>query len=140
MNAPSVFNFFRPGYTPPQSQAAALNLVAPEMQLASETSAMGYANFIASVLNDGWGQWNSSANRYDLQFDLSQWDSVASSPSQLLATMSTLLLGQALPDDARAEAEAALTDMPASTTTQKRKRTQAAILLVCVSPSFMVQQ
>jgi hypothetical protein len=32
MLAPSVFNFWRPGYTPPNSDLAASGLVAPELQ------------------------------------------------------------------------------------------------------------
>jgi uncharacterized protein (DUF1800 family) len=55
LNAPSVFNFFRPGYKPAQSQLATRQLVSPEMQLTSETSVLGYAQFMATILDSGWG-------------------------------------------------------------------------------------
>jgi len=55
--SPTVFNFFRPGYTPPGSaiSKAPGNLVAPEMQLINETSAAGYINFMREVLVVGIG-------------------------------------------------------------------------------------
>ena len=54
-NAPSVFNFFRPGYTPTQSQASARQLVAPEMQLVNEASIPGYVNAVQDLLINGIG-------------------------------------------------------------------------------------
>lgn len=139
MRAPSVFNFFRPGYRPPQSQLPA-DMVAPEMQITSETSVLSYANFVASVLQSGWGWWDTGSSAFDIQFDLSEWHNQASDPAALLSAMATRLLGKSLPDDIQAEAIAALTAMPASTTQQRRQRIQAAILLVAVSPTFIIQQ
>lgn len=49
-NASSVFNFYRPGYIPPQSALGDAGLASPEMQIANETSAIACVNFIASVL------------------------------------------------------------------------------------------
>lgn len=53
--SPSVFNFFRPGYTPPQSLVAAQHLVAPEMQLVNETTVTGYVNAVLDLLSNGIG-------------------------------------------------------------------------------------
>ena len=44
LQSPSVFNFFRPGYVPPQSEAGRAGLVVPEMQIASETTVASYLN------------------------------------------------------------------------------------------------
>lgn len=139
MRAPSVFNFFRPGYRPPQSRLPA-DMVAPEMQITSETSVLSYANFVSSVLQAGWGWWDTTSSAFDIQFDFSEWNSQATEPAALISAISTRLLGKSLPDDVQAEAVAAVTAMPASTTQQLRQRIQAAILLVAVSPSFIVQQ
>ncbi len=48
--APSVFNFYRPGYVPPQSALGDAGLVSPEMQLANETSTIGWVNFVARLV------------------------------------------------------------------------------------------
>ncbi len=48
--SPSVFNFYRPGYVPPQSPLGDAGLVAPEMQLHNETAAIGWVNYITRFL------------------------------------------------------------------------------------------
>ncbi len=139
MRAPSVFNFFRPGYRPPQS-AMAIGLVAPEAQIATETTALGYANFVSSILESGWGEWSNAKAHNDVQFDFSPWTPLATKPSDLIDAIAKRLLGQTLDSNTRATAIAAITGMPVTTDTHKRQRVQAAVLLVSVSPAFMVQQ
>ena len=139
MRAPSVFNFFRPGYQPPQGQFADEDLVAPEMQITNETSVLGYANFISTILAQGWS-WDDTRRQFDVQFDLSQWNSNVASPADLVQSVSEKLLGHVLPDDVRLEAEAAISTMPATNATQRKQRIQAAILLVALSPSFIIRQ
>ena len=53
--APSVFNFYRPGYVPPRTEFGRAEpgespLVAPEMQIVNETSTIGWVNFMADFL------------------------------------------------------------------------------------------
>lgn len=140
MRAPSVFNFFRPGYRPPQSRIGDAGLVAPEMQITSETSVLFYANAIAQFLDIGGGDWNAVTTNWDIHFDLSQWNSQVDSPAALVDSVAKTLLGQSLPADVMSEAVASITAMPSSTTRQRRQRIQAAILMTAVSPSFLVQQ
>lgn len=44
MRAPSVFNFYRPGYVAPRTPLSAAGKVAPEFQITTETSVPGYVN------------------------------------------------------------------------------------------------
>jgi uncharacterized protein (DUF1800 family) len=44
LRAPSVFNFYRPGYVAPRTALAPLGKVAPEFQITTETSVPGYVN------------------------------------------------------------------------------------------------
>ena len=46
LRSPSVFNFFRPGYVPPNSALGSASLVAPEFQIANESSVVGFINFM----------------------------------------------------------------------------------------------
>lgn len=48
--SPSVFNFYRPGYVPPQTEFGNRGFVAPEMQIVNETSTIGWVNFMADFL------------------------------------------------------------------------------------------
>jgi len=140
MRSPSVFNFFRPGYSPPQTRMGNAKLVAPEMQITNETSVVAYANFVSAILRDGWGQWRSESNQLDIQFDTSAFNTQVSSGSSLIDAVAQTLLGAPLPADTRALAATALDAMPASTDGQKKQRIRAAILLTAVSPGFTVQQ
>ena len=54
MRSASVFNFFRPRYTPPVTELARRGLVAPELQITDETSIAGYLNFVAIYVDRGW--------------------------------------------------------------------------------------
>jgi uncharacterized protein (DUF1800 family) len=58
LRAPSVFNFYRPGYVPPNTAIATAGLVAPEFQLIGETAVAGYTNFMQSVIQSGVGTGN----------------------------------------------------------------------------------
>ena len=53
LQSPSVFNFFRPGYVPPNTAIATAEKQAPEFQLLNESSTAGYINFMQSVTRKG---------------------------------------------------------------------------------------
>jgi len=53
LRSPTVFNFFRPGYVPPNTAIATAEKQAPEFQLLNESSTAGYINFMESVTRNG---------------------------------------------------------------------------------------
>jgi uncharacterized protein (DUF1800 family) len=53
LRSASVFNFFRPGYVPPNTEIASGGKQAPEFQLLNETTAAGYVNFMQRVTRSG---------------------------------------------------------------------------------------
>ncbi|RZL02869.1 MAG: DUF1800 domain-containing protein [Rubrivivax sp.] len=145
MRAPSVFNFFRPGYKPPQTELSDQDLVAPEMQITNETSVLGYANYIIQMLDYGWGQFNNSTQRIDMRFDLSSFDALvdkptAASPQQLVTAVAQRMLGGAPSSELNALMLTGIGKMPNVNATDRRRRVQSAILMVAVSPQFIVQQ
>jgi uncharacterized protein (DUF1800 family) len=140
MRSPSVFNFYRPGYRPPQTQIAEQGLVAPEMQITTETTVLGYANFVAGILENGWGESSGSPAARDIQFDFTSWTSLSTNPEELMDAVATRMIGRPLDAAARSPAIAALQAMPATSSYQKRQRIQAAILMVAVSPEFVIQK
>lgn len=145
MAAPSVFNFYRPGYKPAQSGLSGQNLLAPEMQLATETSVVGYANFVAKALDQGWGLVHPATGKPDIQFDLSSFVALddtahASRPSPMVDALARQLTGSLLPTTINEQVLAAVSPMPRATALEKRRRAAAAVLLIAVSPVFLVQQ
>jgi uncharacterized protein (DUF1800 family) len=150
--APSVFNFFRPGYTPPGGEAAALGLTLPEMQIDHESSAAGSTNYLLGVLDKGAGLkgFTNTAKRLDLQLDLTAAAALADQPTALVEQVSALLLGESASTTLKAEVAAAVSSvnlpkLQASGANQalvakaRLNRARVAIALVLASPDFIVQ-
>lgn len=145
LRAPSVFNYFRPGYQPPNTALMAKGLVAPELQTTSESSVLGYANFVAFILANGWGPYNSGTLLNDIHFDYSSLlpmvdQPSVTSPQQLVTEVSKRLLGGAAPKALNDRMVAALGALPNSTVLDRKRRAAMAILMIAVSPSFITQQ
>ena len=145
LRSPSVFNFYRPGFKPPRSQLGTLQLVAPEMQITNETSVLGYANFVTTMLDQGWGESNPQTGKPDIQFNLTALQALddgtdQARPQRLVDEVARRLLGNTLGTSVNERVVTAVGAMPRSTAQQKRRRAAAAIALVAVSPSYIVQQ
>jgi len=150
MRAPSVFNFYRPGYVPPGTQAAAAGLAAPEMQLAQETSAAGYVNYMRDGVQQGVGAFaGAPLNRRDIQPDYSAELALAATPAALVDRVDDKLGGGSLPAALKTEITNAITSIAipvlnATASNQKqvddakRARVNAAVFLTLVSPEFQV--
>lgn len=63
LRSPSVFNFFRPGYVPPNTAIAEADLVAPEFQITSESSVIGFLNFFQRLLEGSVGDLTAESRK-----------------------------------------------------------------------------
>lgn len=145
LGAPSVFNFYRPGYQAPRTALGDQGLLAPEMQITTETSVVGYAHFVARALSQGWGRNHPSTGRPDIQFDFSSFMALdnaeqARRPQALVDAMALQLLGRKLPSTLNEQVLAAIGAMPHGNTTALRRRAVATAVLIAVSPPFLIQQ
>jgi uncharacterized protein (DUF1800 family) len=126
LRSPSVFNFFRPGYVPP-----ALGVVAPEFQIVNETSVVGYANFMQSVISKGIG---------DVKADYSTLLPLADNVPALVDEINLVLAAGQLSADTVALIRNAVTSMATGTDAARANRVYAALTLVMASPEFIVQK
>ena len=149
MRSPSVFNFFRPGYIAPGTQATAAGLVVPEMQLVHETTAAGYVNFMRDNVGSGVGAFNAGLNRREMQGDFTAELALADRPTELVALANRKLMYGSMPAALASEIEGAVTSITIPATTgsnqaaidsAKRNRVNTALLLTLVSPEFQVQK
>jgi len=62
LRSPSVFNFFRPGYVPPNTAIADAGKQAPEFQLLNETTTAGYINFMQWMTRWGYNDVKPTYN------------------------------------------------------------------------------
>ena len=148
----SVFNFYRPGYVPPGTQTASRGLVAPELQIASETSAAGWVNYMRDNIASGVGATNGTVNgvvrnRRDIQPDFAAELALAGDPAALVDRVTARLTYGAAGADLKTLITNAVTaiSIPALTPTNqaqvdaaRRNRVNAAILLTVASPEFQV--
>ncbi len=156
MRSPSVFNFYRPGYVAPGTGAASRSLQSPEMQIAHETTAAGYVNYMRDNIASGVGSFNGTVgtvvrNRRDLQANLSAELALTGDPAALVDQVLGKLTYGNTSAALRTEVINAVTSitLPALTSNgsnqatvdaAKRSRVNAALLLVVASPEYQVQQ
>lgn len=137
LRAPSVFNFFRPGYVPSGSSTAASSLVAPELQLVNESTAPAYVNFMQRVIAGQEYRTNDLAVPYTDEI------AVAHDAGKLLDRLDLLLTGGQLSADSRSLIKAGLEATvvsEASDAAAKLRRVQTAVLLVMAAPEYLVQR
>ncbi len=147
MRSPSVFNFYRPGYVAPGTASAARALTAPELQIAHETSAAGYVNYMRDAVAQGVGASNTIAGvaRRDIQADLAAELALAGDAAALAERVFARLLPHTtVSDELRNDVVAAVGSIAIPATgnpaTAQRNRVNAAILLTLVSAEFQVQR
>ncbi len=140
MYSPSVFNFFRPGYIPPNSRVGTAGLTAPEAQIINETSIAGYLNYMRGVVTSGIG--TSTNNIRDIQADYNAELALAGNPDALVDRVSLLLTAGKLSASTRANVLAAVSSVSVGTTTaatDQRNRVNLAIYLIMASPEYVFQ-
>ena len=129
--APSVFNFFRPGYVPPNSGVANAALVAPEFQLANESSVVGYINFMQRAVGSGVGEVKAD---YALLLPL------ADLAQPLLNELNLVLAAGLISAGNLSLLAGAIDTMPAGTDAARQNRIYAAVTLVLAAPEFLIQK
>ncbi len=133
MRSPSVFNFYRPGYVPPNTAMASAGKVAPEFQITTETSVAGYLNFMQSAISNTSGLFSS-----DVKANYVAWLPLAGDPAALAAEANLLLAANQLGADRVGLIRAAIAAMPSTTETQRLNRVYAVLLLTLAAPEFLV--
>ncbi|MHA6723790.1 DUF1800 domain-containing protein [Sphingomonas sp. RS2018] len=123
-HAPSVFNFFRPGYTPPGSAIATLGLVAPEFQIANEQSIISYVNFMHRLVSTGVG---------DVKADYSSLSSKVGNSQALVDELNLVLCAGQLTATTVSTIRSAV-DSASGTD----NRIWTAVLLTLAAPEFLV--
>ncbi len=130
-HAPSVFNWFRPGYTPPGTTVSTKGLVAPEFQLANEPSVIAYVNYMQTLIANGAGE---AKPNYDALTPL------ATDSAALLAELNLVLAANQIGATTITQMKTALDTISVATNAGITNRVGAAILLVMASPEYLVQR
>lgn len=139
LRAPSVFNFFRPGYVPPNTALSA-GKVAPEFQIVNESSVGGYLNYMMGVISNGVGDTPSELRAtYARELPLANSPSAAA-PSALVERLNLLLCAGQLSATTVAAITNTVGTMASSSDSNKRNRVCAAVLMVMACAEYLVQK
>lgn len=131
LRAPSVFNFYRPGYVPPHTAMASLGLVAPEFQITNESTVVGYANFLLRVLPFGGA---------GILPDYTRWLADADDVPRLVDRLNLYLSGRTLSSDSVATIVTGVQAITGTSANERLNRVVAAFFLVMCAPEYLVQR
>lgn len=144
LTSPSVFNFFRPGYTPPNTRVGAAGLVAPEFQIVDEVTVAGYLNTMQATINAGIGQTVNGAR--DVLPNYAAEIALANDPNALADRMDLLLMNGRMSSTTRTRIVQAVSAVNVPTaagtaqTTALTNRAKLAIYMTMASPEYLVQR
>jgi uncharacterized protein (DUF1800 family) len=127
----SVFNFFRPGYVPPNSAIGTAGMVAPEFQITNESTVVGYINFMQNVISRGVGE---------VKGDYSALMPLANTAQALLDEINLVLAAGQLSSATITLIKGAIDSMKSDTDSARLNRIYAALVMVMASPEFIVQK
>jgi hypothetical protein len=126
--SPSVFNFFRPGYTPPNTAIATAGLVAPEFQITNEQTVVAYVNYMQSLIVNGAG---------DFRADYGAILALAGDSAALVDEVNLLIAAGQLSSATVSSIRAAVDSIAATGTAGPANRVYTAILLTLASPDYL---
>jgi uncharacterized protein (DUF1800 family) len=134
LRSPSVFNFFRPGYIPPNTEIATAAKQAPEFQILNETTSAGYIN---------WMQWTLRYPYNDVTPNYSALLPIAHDIDAVLAWLNLRLTANQLSSDTLSTIRGlmpvfAITQ--ASTNEAKLNMLSTVAFMITVCPEYLVQK
>ncbi|MEE4297942.1 MAG: DUF1800 domain-containing protein [Pseudomonadales bacterium] len=133
LRAPSVFNFYLPIYAPPGPVSDA-GLVAPELQIVTDSTVVGWANLVASMLF-GPTSVQTPEGFAQIGLDLLEWEALASDPEALLDRIDAVLTYGTMSDATRQSILTVLEPIRDDPGISAR----VALYLALVSPDYVVE-
>ncbi|MEM9421335.1 MAG: DUF1800 domain-containing protein [Pseudomonadota bacterium] len=141
--SPSVFNFYRPGYVAPSSATGEAGLTAPELQIVSEASHVGYVNFMSRFIRDDTPEFEGATGD-EFKPNYTEEVALAHDPRTLLDRLDTLLTYGLLTEEVRNRITGVLNEIPIregeDEEDDRKTRVHLAILMVTTSPEYLTQR
>jgi uncharacterized protein (DUF1800 family) len=135
--APSVFNFYRPGFIAAGTETGEAELTAPEFQISNATSVVGYPNFL-SLYAFGRSPQLDETRPVAYRADYAEQASLAHTPAALLDNLDRLLTHGTLQEETRSRITEVLESLPAVTEEDRQRRARVASVMVMTAPEYIV--
>jgi uncharacterized protein (DUF1800 family) len=145
LNSPTVFGFYRPDY----ALQAQSQLVAPQFQLISPNSVLGWTNFVDDLLYTWHNNGNGLASKPNIaeaigtRLNFSDFLNDANDPEKLVARLGFLLTGNLLSEPEKKVVIAAVKqviNVPNKQNSVQLDRVRVASYLLLTSSSFQVMR
>lgn len=139
LRSPSVFNFFKPNFSPTNSALSLQSKVAPELQICDESSVAAYINFIKSVIETGipiYNDWRVPEITVSYGAELT----LVEQPAELVNRLNRLLCAGQMTLTTRTLITDALISIKPILNNWRKNRVYCAILLTMASPDYQVQK
>ncbi len=147
LNAPSVFNFWRPGFTPPgTTELGSRGLLAPEFQIVDEVTVAGYVNTMSSTIDQGIGATPPGGSGRDVRSAYAAELALAGDAAALVERINGLLLYGQMSSTLRGQTTDAVNAITIPATGQtaidaaRLNRVKTAILFAMASPEYLTQR
>jgi len=140
MRSPTVFNFYRPGYVPPNTTLASKSLVAPEFQIANEVTVATYANTLQNWIPNGFGSTATGQTGPDIRISATAARALATDVNKLVDHVSLMLTSNTMSTATRDSIRAAVGSISATGTNAVANRVNLALFMTMTSPDFLVQK
>ena len=124
----TVFNFFRPGYTPANTAISTAGFVAPEFQITNELSVVAYVNYMQALIASGSG---------DFKADYSAILTLAGDSQALIDEVNLVLANGQLSSATITAIKSAVDSIANTGATGPSNRAMTAILLAMASPDYL---
>jgi uncharacterized protein (DUF1800 family) len=138
-SSPSVFNFFRPGYSPAGILSDA-GLVAPEFQVLNSISSISLPNYYFNAVRHGFNRWGHENPRMlvmpQLRAEFALWNDVPA----LLRRLDLVLTGGTLDPVQHQTIREAVEAINSTHWDWKRERIFTAIYLIATLPETAIQR
>ena len=121
LRSPTVFNWFAPGYTPPDTTISAAGLLAPEMQMTNVSTVVGYINYMQSAIGAN-ATWAAPTSSRPTATEMS----LAATPNQLLDRINLLLMAGQMSSTLYNQILAAVNAIPIPTGRSERNQCRAS--------------
>jgi len=137
LSAPSVFNFFKPGFAP-DGPVSDSGLVAPEFQILNAVTALSVPNYYFSALQYGFNRWGSDNPKAVVAPHLAPEMALYNDVPALMRRLDLLLTGGTLPNAQHQVIREAVEQIDDSMWQWKQERIRMAIYLIAAAPEFAV--
>jgi uncharacterized protein (DUF1800 family) len=138
-NSATVFNYYRPSFSPANGRLAAQNLAAPEMQITDTNAAHDWSRFVQQALQRG-GTGCGKAAKVQNTFSYSEFWTESTDAEKLTDKVLTLFAPGAGLADLKPALVRSINSLPTETDADRTNRIKLAIMMTMLTPEYRVQR